>query len=298
VTLHNVFADNVAIGPLATVDPRLKLAWLAAVSTLCVMLDAPLSLAILAEISLIPLTAVGLSRRAWLLVAGLILALVWATLVSQGLFYARLPRTRLLTIVPAFRWGNFEIDGLHFYREGAAYGVAQSLRLIAATATGLAVCLSTGPERLLAALVRLRVPLALGFMTASALRFLPLLADEIAAARRARRLRGVGLPGRGLRGLAQALRYEFRLLVPVMASVVRRSNTLARSIAARGFDPLAPRTSYPPLVLRGWEMAALVVIGMGWTIIVSVKTLYWLYTADLYYHPAWRPLYEWVRQNL
>jgi energy-coupling factor transporter transmembrane protein EcfT len=56
------------------------------------------------------------------------------------------------------------------------------------------------------------------------------------------------------------------LLFPVVAAALRRAETSAESITARGFDPHAPRTFYPPLTMRPWEfvvVAALLIGCMG-----------------------------------
>ena len=74
-----------------------------------------------------------------------------------------------MTLVPSFSILEYVFPGLIFYREGAAYGLLQSSRIVAMTLAGMTVCLSTSPERLLAALAWLRVPSAVSFMAVAAL---------------------------------------------------------------------------------------------------------------------------------
>ena len=134
-----------------------------------------------------------------------------------------------------------EVIVLDPYRDG--------VEQIATALAGFTTALSTSPERMLAALARLRLPVALCYMTTAALRFIPLVVEEVMIVRQARRRRGYRFR------LGGALRGEIGLLFPILASSIRRAETLAESVTARGFDPRAPRTFYPPLRMRGWEVS-------------------------------------------
>jgi len=276
---------------LAELDPRVKLAWLAWVSTLSVLLERTPALAVLFVCAALPITALRMRPAAWLTVFALLAMLVWSTLLSQALFYSELPRTVLVRLIPPFEWGGRHWAGMSLSREGALYGLAQSLRLLSVMLAGLAVCLSTSPERLLAALGRLRVPVAVGFTTVTALRFMPLLVDELATVRRAQRLRGYTTRkwGRGTLGSEVAVFY------PVLAAGLRRATTLAASVASRGFDPLGRRTYYPPLRISSVEWVLLAVLTATWVSIAVTKLLYWLYLAELYYRSSLRGLYDFAR---
>jgi energy-coupling factor transport system permease protein len=286
-----ILSDARGTAWLSRLDPRVKLAWLAWVSTLSVLLDRTPALVVLLTCAALPVAAIRMRPSAWLAVLALLAMLVWSTLLSQALFYAELPRTVLVRLIPPFEWGGRTWSGLSLSREGALYGLAQSLRLLAVMMAGFAVCLSTSPERLLAALGRLRVPVAVGFTTVTALRFLPLLVDELATVRRAKRLRGSGARKRRL----GALRGEVAAFYPVLAAGLRRATTLAASVASRGFDPLGRRTYYPPLRIRAPECVLLFMLATAWTTVVVTKLLYWSYLAELHYRPSLRALYDFAR---
>lgn len=287
---------------LDRLDPRLKLFWLLWISTLSITLDSVTALVFLFAAATIGSAGLRLRRRGWLLGVALLAAIAWGTLLSQALFYAQMPRTVLLTLIPAGEIATWEFPGLHLYREGTTYGLTQSLRMLAVTAAGLSVCLSTSPDRLLAALARLKVPVAIGFITVTALRFLPLVMTETASAWQARRLRGYRpspwpkVFGGG--GVARAVFIETSLLLPVLAASLRRAETLATSVTSRGFDPTAKRTFYPELRLRHAEWSALLGLGAVWLAIVGTKLLWWLYVAEIYYHPSLRGLYDVARRWL
>jgi energy-coupling factor transport system permease protein len=156
----------------------------------------------------------------------------------------------------------------------------QSLRLLATALAGLTLCLSTSPERILAALVRLKLPASPAFMTMAALRFLPLVIDEVRTVRQARRLRGYRFRLWGPAGdRLGSYRSELLLLLPVVAASLRRAESLAESVTARGFDPRSPRTFYPPLQMRMWEQCAAAAIGLGCIVLTAWRLA-------IYIHPS------------
>lgn len=262
-------------------DPRVRLALVLCAGVLAVCLERPGSLGLLTGVCALPLLALRPSRRWWGRGLLLIGALIWGTVLSQGLFYAEQPRVALVSLGP-----------LHFWREGAVYGLAQSLRFVALALAGLGLALSTPPDRMYAALLGLRLPFGLALMTSTALRFLPEIGQEMATVRRARAWRG--RPAHHRSPWAW-LRLEVSLLRPVLARSWRRAHTLAESLDTRGFDPLAPRAVRRPLRMTGGDWGALVA-ALGLTLgVAGARGMYLLYTADLLYVPAMRGLYGWVR---
>lgn len=280
--------ENAARGWLAAVDPRLKIVWVASLSLLSVLVDSTAALAALFVLAAWPLAGLRLSSRAWLAIGGIVLATAWSTLVSQAVFYTFEPRTALFTIVPNFPIGSWEFPGVRFYREGAEYGLLQSLRFSALALAGLAVCLSTSPERLLAGLVRLGVPVGIAFMAMTALRFLPAMLDEWATVRRARRLRGYrGSQRFGPSDWLHAARSELQLFLPLLAAAIRRANVLAMAVSSRGFSPNAERTFYPELRMRLPERVGVVLLMGLLTLVIVVKLLFWSSPGWLEAKPEW-----------
>ncbi len=262
-------------------DPRAKLGLLACTGVLAVVLDRPVSLGLLALLSALPFALLRVPGRwrAHGLLA--VLTLVWGTVLSQGLFYADEPRTALLRVGP-----------VAFWREGAVHGVVQSLRFVAVTLAGIAVAVSTPVDRLLAALLRARVPFGMGFLAVTALRFVPEGTREALVVRRARARRGRPIARRA--PLAW-IREELALIRPVVARALRRAGTLAEALDARGFDATAPRTVRRPLRMGAGEgvllgLAALLTAGA-----LGLRVLYVLYGAEVLYVPRLRWLYGFVR---
>jgi len=265
-------------------DPRARLGLLVAAGLAVLALDRPASLVVLCCITALPLLFIRIDQR-WR-GAGLlsVLALVWSTTLSQGLFYADVPRVVVARLGP-----------LVVYREGLLHGLAQSLRLVAVTLGGLSLSLSTSPDRLFAALQALRVPFGVAFLAVTALRFVPEVGREWWTVRSARAARGRPIWRRGpLSWVAE----EVSLLRPVVARSLRRARALAESLDARGFDPVAPRTRYRPLRM---PVSEALLVGLALAVaalLVLARLLYVAYTADLLYIPALRPVYGLVRDWL
>lgn len=265
-------------------DPRARLGAVFALGLLVLCLEGALPLGVLAAATS---TAVLVHPKAagWRLrfLAGVAL-LAWTTAVSQGLFWQDWPRTPLVVLS--------RDPPIAIVREGVVHGLVQSLRFVALTASGLWVALSTSPERLVAALLALRVPFGLALMGATALRFVPLVGAELVAVRAARARRGRPI-WRRTPGAWLAL--EVALLRPVVARALRRARALAESLETRGFHPTAPRAVREPLRMRAGDRALLAAIGAVTLAAAAARGLYVLYGAELYYAPALRPLYAFVR---
>jgi energy-coupling factor transporter transmembrane protein EcfT len=260
------------------------LGMITAAGILAVCLESPVSLLIFAVTCGLPLLAMSVGTRWIRRGAVVVAATIWSTALSQGLFYSDQPRVSVAQLGP-----------LHLYREGLYHGLAQSMRFVGLSLAGIALAISTPPDRMFAALAKLRVPFGLALMAATALRFLPTLGREMLTVRKARRPRG--RPA-WQRTPTQWIRLEIALLRPVIARSWRRAQNLAETLDTRGFDPLAPRTERVPLRMRPLDWGLLltaVTISVG---VAGCRMVYILYTTETAYFPALRPLYGFVRSWL
>jgi energy-coupling factor transport system permease protein len=295
-----LLADAQGRAWLARLDPRLKIALIGWFSLLTILLEN--SSALLAMLLLSAVLAAGLRMtwQGWLTIAAILGLIAWSTMLSQAMFIEPAPGGRALQLLAARQIGSWEFPGLRLSEQGAWYGMVQSLRMLSVTLVGLTVCLSTSPERLLSAMARLRVPVSISFMTVTALRFLPLLITQWLTIRQARRLRGYRLrfwhlatPRAG-----QLIASELSLLMPLLASAVRRAAALASSVASRGFDPTARRTVFPPLQFRSSDVIALILLAISLSTLLVIKILYWLNAAGWYQHQQLQWLYNFTAQWL
>ncbi|NQT14648.1 MAG: energy-coupling factor transporter transmembrane protein EcfT [Planctomycetes bacterium] len=281
-----------ATSPLGRLDVRLKMAIAFSMSLLVVLVDSVPMLATVAVAGVL-LFLLGWPNVSQVKLVCVTLALVvWGLMLSQGIFYSRFPRHALVVLVQP-NW--LFADGLKVYAEGLHHGLVQSLRFTAMGLAGYAICFSTEPDRFLRGLLAMRVPFSLSFMAVSAIRFLPLVAEEFRAVRTAMRMKGYR-PFRG--GLRDTIRVEVAGLRPVLAGTIRRSQEVALSILTRGFTLDAKRTSLYHERFRAWHWVALT--GMI-TVVGAIglcKVLFWLYEHEVYYAAGLRPLYSLVRNWL
>lgn len=201
--------------------------------------------------------------------SGIIVAAELVALPALGLGPRVLARAWPLLLGLATLWlANFLVTGT------IAGLVPVSLRLLALGLPGLLLVLSTDPVNLADALVQKgHVPARVAYSALAAFRLIPLLAQELATLRRARRARGVGAgwnPVRWLQGGAA-------LLFALMVQAIRRGVRLAAAMDARGFDTTVPRTFARESVLTrrdGVFVAATVGLAVV-AVAVSVGTGQW-----------------------
>ena len=275
--------------PFGSLDVRLKMAVGFAVSLLVVLVDTPASLGTCAAIGVCCFILCRPGRRQVLLVTVTTALIVWGLMFSQGLFYAQEPRHVLFNLLPpnpVFK------AGLAIYVQGLYHGAIQSLRIIAATLTGFAICFSTEPDQFLRGLLAVRIPFSLSFMAVSAIRFIPVVAQEIATVRNAMRLKGYR-PFR--HGPVDTVSSETAALRPVLAGTIRRSQEIALSIQTRGFSMDGTRTSLTDNTLSLRGRCGLWCIAVVTATVCICKAAFWLYQREIYYEPLLRPLYGFVR---
>lgn len=263
---------------MRSLDPLTWIGLLVCVGVAAVVFEHPVPLGVLALLSLAPTLAREGGRLRFL---GILAVVVWSAVLSQGLFYGNEPRTPVIALGP-----------LALYREGLVHGLVQSLRVVAVTGMGVSVARAVTTDRLSHALVRLGVPGAIAFLAATALRFLPQVFADMQVVREARARRGRGLLRRGpLAWLA----LEVAMVRPVVARSLRRARTLAEALDARGFEPGNLRGLEEATPMGSWEKGLLGACGVLVLAVAGARILFVLYTAEVVYLPAFRPLYGLVR---
>lgn len=266
------------------IDPRSRLLLLLLAGVLAVVLEQPLSLGGLAGLCAVPLMLAPIGARWRLRALAVAAAVVWTTVVSQGLFYADLPRRAILSAGPVVVW-----------REGVDHGLVQSLRFVAVGFAGVGMVATTPLDRMLAAMLALRVPYPLAFLATTGLRFVPELGREVLVVRRARARRG--RPA-WRRSPWAWLGLEVAMMRPVVARAVRRARTVAESLDVRGFDATAPRAVARPLRMARWEPPLLAAAFAVVLAAVAARVLYAAYVAEIAWFPELRWLYGLVREWL
>ncbi|GAC1456643.1 MAG: hypothetical protein NVSMB8_03540 [Candidatus Limnocylindrales bacterium] len=117
-----------------------------------------------------------------------------------------------------------------------ARGVLEAVRLLTLVALGSFFAQRSDGERLVAALLSLRVPFAVSFVMVSGARFIPIAAADIRELRDAARLRGLTIDG----SIARQIAGWRLLIVPLLVGTVRRGLQLGEAMELRAFG-VGPR---------------------------------------------------------
>ncbi|MDD4052422.1 MAG: energy-coupling factor transporter transmembrane component T [candidate division Zixibacteria bacterium] len=182
-------------------------------------------------------------RLGWRLIARNLRPIVWFILFT-ALFHLLFSGRDDPEIV-------FSIGSLTVTKTGAAMALAYSARILIFVLATFILSLTTSPVAisegivsLLKPLRRMKVPVYdLGMILFIALRFIPVLADEIETIRKAQHIRGMDA-SRSLRG---RLKRATALVLPVFFSALRRADELSVAIETRGYRSGHPRSSLHPL---------------------------------------------------
>ena len=146
------------------------------------------------------------------------------------------------------------------------YSVAMSFRFLTLVASFSWFFLTTSPDDLGLALERSRVPYELCFAFTTAVRFVPVLADEAQTIIDAQRSRGLELD-RG--DVLKRIRNYIPILIPLIVNAIRRSLELAEAMESRAFGSEAERTS-----LHVLEMQALDYVFIILAVVLLFAALY------------------------
>jgi energy-coupling factor transport system permease protein len=171
----------------------------------------------------------------------------------------------------------FAVGSLVVTRTGAAMALAYSARILIFVLATFTLSLTTSPVAisegivsLLKPLRRVKVPVYdLGMILFIALRFIPVLADEIETIRKAQYIRG-GDSSRGLRG---RLKRATALVLPVFFSALRRADELSVAIETRGYRSGHPRSSLHPLHFECRDGVVFGLTAVALALVVSVRGL-------------------------
>jgi energy-coupling factor transport system permease protein len=227
-------------------DPRTKLAFVGASFVLLLPSSQPLFLA------------------SYLVCAHLLL---WTAHVPwhriRSLWHQMLPLTLLVVLLwplfyPAGEPVLWSFWRLRITLPSVLLGLAAALRIGSLAFAVFVLLVTTDQSRLVQGMVRLGIPFEWGLTLAIALRYLPLLYSVHGTIRDAQRSRG-WTADQG--PLLSRLKAYIPLLVALVIASLRLSDTLTLALAARGFRPGQPRTTYRALRMKSVDWWMLVVLG-------------------------------------
>src|SRR4030042_6894082 len=152
-----------------------------------------------------------------------------------------------------FRWIS---AGYMFVMTDLEFSAAMTLRFVVLVDSFSVFFLTTSPDMLGLALEQSRVPYAFSFAFTTAVRFVPVLAEEAQTIMDAQKARGLELE-KG--NFMKRIRNYVPVLIPLIVSAIRRSLELAEAMESRAWGATKKRTNLYALKLRRGDYGLLVI---------------------------------------
>ena len=221
--------------------PLLKLIYSIYAIFITFLIWSPLSLTIILFVQALLLASIRPPRQKILVYLRIVAIICLSTVISQMLFYYRYyiyGEGRILVylippnipIVKEITFGR----GIAIVLDGLEYGLIVSLKIVSMLLASLLLILTTKPGDLIKTLRKIGLPRGVAIATITAIRFIPIIVEEIYSTITLMRLKGEKL---GLRNLFKAIKL---LLRNVILNVARRGFILGISLKIRGFKGLLP----------------------------------------------------------
>ena len=138
------------------------------------------------------------------------------------------------------------------------------------TLTTMPLSLATAVESLLSPLKRFKVPVhEIGLMLSMSLRFVPTLMDDTIRIMNAQKARGVDF-GEG--SIIQKVKAMIPILIPLFATSLKRADSLATAMEARGYQGGVGRSQYRQLSWMRKDSIALILISLLGILLFILKS--------------------------
>jgi energy-coupling factor transport system permease protein len=245
-----------ANGWLQRLDPRTKIALVLCGAVLFVVIDAmAMLLALLAVIHLLLLTSKVPPRQIGWVWRQLLRVIVVIVLVYP--LFARVPGPVL------FSFGPITVT-----RTGVMAGLATAIKVVGMSLLFFVILFTTRQNELVRGLVRLGLPFEWGLTLSIALRYIPSFSHTITQIQEAQAARGWQVE-RG--DIAGRLRGVVPVLVALIISVLRTSDTLGMALAVRGVGSNQPRTVWREICFTRLDWVVLSVIAMVFGLLLYAR---------------------------
>jgi energy-coupling factor transport system permease protein len=241
VSVFEGFRFRRVSSPVHDLDPRVKFLYVCVVFAAAVMFSEllPLILLLLIQVPFILLAGV---QRAWLK------SMRGASLLALLIF-------------------GMNLVSMYLYQGQVLleYSLGMTLRFLVLVESFSTFFLTTSPDQLSLALEQSHVPYEFSFAFTTAVRFVPVLAEEAQTIMDAQRARGLELE-RG--NFIKRVKNYIPILIPLIVNAIRRSLELAEAMESRAWGATEKRTNLYVLKMKGGDYA-LALISLS-TIIIAI----------------------------
>jgi energy-coupling factor transport system permease protein len=243
---------------IAKLDARVKLIMLLSILILVFVWTNPihLGLLVLAIIILSRLGGIPWSYLWKLILIGIPFGII--LIVIHGFFNRWFGTTPLLGPVP--EWVPILGGHLTLYREGTLFGIGMAFRTFALMLAVPMVISTTDINKLVLGLLEFHVPYKITFVFTMALRFAPLLLEEMRAIQDAQRLRGLDTKKMSL---PRRVKVGAAMVVPLILGTMMKSTQLEIALQAKAFSGSNDRTFLNEITMEpsDYLIGGLVIVG-------------------------------------
>jgi len=222
--------------PIHNLDPRVKFIYVCIVFVAAILFG-----------EILPLFALFLMSIPFVLLAGV--QKEWLRSLRGAAFLAVI--IFLVNLASSFFTSGYVLTAV-----AVEAAVAMTLRFVVLVESFSVFFLTTSPDHLGLALEQSRVPYEFAFAFTTAVRFVPVLAEEAQTIMDAQKARGLELE-KG--GFLKRIRNYVPVLIPLIVSAIRRSLELAEAMESRAWGATKKRTNLYSLKLLRGDFALLVI---------------------------------------
>ncbi len=222
--------------PIHNLDPRVKFIYVLGVFVAAILFG-----------EILPLSALFLMQIPFVLLAGV--QKEWLRSLRGALFLAAF--IFLTNILFRFVGASYKI-----LPTDLEFSAAMTLRFIVLVESFSVFFLTTSPDHLGLALEQSHVPYEFSFAFTTAVRFVPVLAEEAQTIMDAQKARGLELE-KG--SFMKRIRNYIPVLIPLIVSAIRRSLELAEAMESRAWGATKKRTNLYELKLHRGDFALLLI---------------------------------------
>jgi len=244
-------------------DPRIKFFFVSVLFVMAILFTKLLALTVLFFIPL-PFVFIAKVNRQWLRSlrgAAFLAIFIFATNFIFGYFSPA-----------SFQGITPPVDTLVEYLVLLERAAAMTLRFVVLIASFSVFFLTTSPDHLGLALQQSRIPYEFCFAFTTAVRFVPVLADEAQTIMDAQKARGLELE-RG--NLLKRVKNYIPILIPLIVNAIRRSLELAESMESRAWGASEKRTNLYELKLKRADYILVLI-----SVLMLLLAVYvWLYVS-------------------
>jgi energy-coupling factor transport system permease protein len=237
--------------PIHNLDPRIKFVYVIAVFVAAIMFSEMLPLIVLFLLQ-IPFVLLARVQRQWLR------SLRGAGFLAAFIF--------VINVATTFLTHNYHLTALNI--ESAA---AMTMRFVVLVESFSVFFLTTSPDHLGLALEQSRVPYEFAFAFTTAVRFVPVLAEEAQTIMDAQKARGLELE-KG--NLLKRIRNYVPVLIPLIVGAIRRSLELAEAMESRAWGATKKRTNLYVLRLHKGDYGLIAITVVLLAVAVYVRFMH------------------------